>query len=277
MPGRLTSLDLPSVIRSGTTSASPWIDEPDEELEAFIEQVPVGRALDLGMGEGRNALWLAARGFEVVGVDLSPEVVAQADQRARERHLSIETHVADIRTFPIEPRTYSLILASAVLHFLLPREVRALARRIQEGLCPGGVLMASVFTVDDPGYEALQERRTEHLAENTYYVPEFGGPMHYFAPGELRGLFQGLEILYYAEERQLDTTHDLPHYHSGAFLVARRQRTHTMPGATPAATGSSTQPPLGGCRDARVRRFHRVNAADTERIDGGASNDQCLS
>jgi SAM-dependent methyltransferase len=203
-------------------SDSFWGDEPDEELEAFIDQVPVGRALDLGMGDGHNALWLAARGFEVVGVDRSPEAVALARQRARQRNLRIETHVADIRTFPIEPRSYTLILASAVLHFLLPEEARALACRICEGLCPGGVVMASVFTVDDPSYEALQERRTECLAPNTYYVPELDGPMHYFAPGELRELFQGLELLYYAEERHLDTTHDVPHYHSGAFLVARR-------------------------------------------------------
>jgi len=206
----------------GTATEPSWVDEPDEELKAFIDQVPVGRALDLGMGEGRNALWLAARGFQVVGVDLSAEAVTRAKRRARERGLVIEAHVADIRTFSIEPSSYSLILASAVLHFLLPAEVRDLARRIRAGLRPGGVVIASVFTVDDPGYEALQERHTEYLGEHTYYVPELGGPMHYFAKGELRALFSDLEVLYYAEERQLDTTHDLPHYHSGAFLVARR-------------------------------------------------------
>ena len=204
-----------------------WIDEPDEELEAFIDQVPLGRALDLGMGEGRNALWLAARGFQVVGVDRSEEAVARAQERARQRGLHLEAHVADIRTFPITPASYSLILASAVLHFLLPVEVRDLARRIQAGLQPGGVLIASVFTVDDPGYEALQERHTEYLGEHTYYVPEINGPMHYFAKGELCALFPELEVLYYAEERQLDTTHDLPHYHAGAFLVARRPPTPT--------------------------------------------------
>lgn len=211
-----------------TTTAEPlWFNEPDEELEAFIDQVPMGRALDLGMGEGRNALWLAARGFQVVGVDRCAEAVARVKGRAQQRGLAIETHVADIRTFPIPPSTYSLILAAAVLHFLLPAEVRDLARRIQAGLQPGGVLIASVFTVDDPGYEALQERRTAYLGEHTYYVPELGGPMHYFAKGELRALFPDLEVLYYAEERQLDTTHDLPHYHAGAFLVARRRLTPT--------------------------------------------------
>lgn len=195
---------------------------PDELLEEFIDDIPEGRALDLGMGEGRNAVWLAERGFDVVGVDLSAAAVKAAEQLARERRVCLEAHVADIREFEIEPESYTLILASAVLHFLMPAEICELADRIKAGLQPGGFVIAHVFTVDDPGYEALQERREALVAERTFFVPELKSPLHYFAFGELRSLFEDLEILHYAEERQLDLSHDYPHYHAGAFLMARK-------------------------------------------------------
>lgn len=195
---------------------------PDELLEDFIEEIPVGRALDLGMGEGRNALWLAERGFHVVGVDISAATVETVQRLACERGVAVETHVADIRNFEIESESYALIVASAVLHFLLPDEIREIANRIKAGLQPGGFLIAQVFTVDDPGYEALQERRATLIAERTFFVPELDSPLHYFAFGELRSLFDELDALYYAEERHIDTSHDYPHYHAGAFLVARK-------------------------------------------------------
>lgn len=197
------------------------LDEPDELLEEFIDEIAVGRALDLGMGEGRNALWLAERGFDVVGVDVSTTAVETAQQLACERRLTLETHVADIREFEIKPESYVLVMVSAVLHFLLPDEIRGLADRIKAGLQPGGFVIVSVFTVDDPGYEALQEQGAALIAQNTFLVPDLGGSLHYFAFGELRRLFDELEILHYAEERHLDTSHDDPHYHAGAFLVAR--------------------------------------------------------
>lgn len=197
-------------------------DGPDELLEEFIDEIPVGRALDLGMGEGRNAVWLARRGFSVIGVDSSTTAVEIAQRLARRRGVDVETHVGDIRDFEIDPESYTLILASAILHFLLPEEVRRLADRMKAGLRPGGFVIAHAFTVDDPGYEALQEQRATLIAERTFFVPELDSPLHYFDFGELQGLFDDLEILYYAEERHLDTSHDLPHYHAGAFLVARK-------------------------------------------------------
>lgn len=198
-------------------------DAPDELLEEFIDVIPLGRALDLGMGDGHNAVWLAGRGFRVVGVDLSPAAVDAAQRLAAERGVALETHVADIREFKIEPDCYALVLASAALHFLRPQGIRELAGRIKAGLRPGGVVVAHVFTVDDPGYAALQEEGTPLVAERTFFVPEIEGLLHYFASGELRSLFEGLEIVYYAEERHLDSSGDEAHYHAGAFLVARRR------------------------------------------------------
>ncbi|MFQ5593439.1 MAG: class I SAM-dependent methyltransferase [Anaerolineae bacterium] len=197
-------------------------DAPDGLLEEFIDVIPIGRALDLGMGEGQNAVWLAEHGFRVVGIDLSPVAVGAAQRLAHEHGVVLETAVADIREFKIEPDCYTLVLASAVLHFLRPEEIRELAGRIKAGLRPGGFVVAHVFTVDDPGYAALQDQGASVVAERTFVVPEIEVILHYFAFGELRSLFKGLEIVYYAEERHLDSSGDDAHYHAGAFLVARR-------------------------------------------------------
>jgi tellurite methyltransferase len=195
----------------------------DELLEAYIDAIPTGRALDLGMGEGDNAVWLARRGFRVIGIDRSASAVDAANDRAQSAGLPLETHVIDIQDFKIEPGRYALILAAAVLHFLLPDDARRLAGRIKAGLQPGGVVIVSVYTVDDPGYEAFQEGREPLIDTGTFYVEHLGGPLHFFGMGELRDWFEDLEILHYAEERHMDLEHGLPHYHSGAFLVARRR------------------------------------------------------
>lgn len=195
---------------------------PDELLEEFIREIPVGRALDLGMGDGSHAVWLAERGFAVVGVDASAPAVDAARSLASERRVTLETHVADIREFKIEPGSYTLVLALAVLHFLLPQEARELSARIIAGLEPGGFVIAHVFTLDDPGYDALREQGAPLIAENTYLVPRLGQPLHYFAFGELRSLFDELDVLHYTEERHLDSSQVPAGYRAGAFLVARK-------------------------------------------------------
>ena len=60
---------------------TPWdSDEPDPALVATVEAgtIPAGRALEVGCGTGTNALWLAARGFDVLGVDVSPLAIDRA-------------------------------------------------------------------------------------------------------------------------------------------------------------------------------------------------------
>lgn len=59
-----------------------------------------GPLLDLACGTGRMALRLAAQGYQVTGVDITPEMIAWAHQKAAKQAISIEWVVADARTFP---------------------------------------------------------------------------------------------------------------------------------------------------------------------------------
>jgi len=198
--------------------------EPDEALAEHIGLARVGRALDLGAGDGDHALWLAGRGFEVEVVDTDAAALRRAEQRAFRLRLRLQAFLADMADFPILPAIYDVIVATASLHFLPPERAARLAPRIVVGLAPGGVLYVTVLTTDDPGYAALRRAGVAEVAPNTFDVSEGGTPesLRYFAPGELRGLFSDLEVVHYAEERYLRPGAE-PGYNAAAALVARKR------------------------------------------------------
>ncbi|MFN8474477.1 MAG: methyltransferase domain-containing protein [Anaerolineae bacterium] len=195
----------------------------DEALEMYESQLPVGHALDLGTGDGDHALWLAARGYEVEGVDVDARALRRAELRARRLHLWLQTFQADARDFPILPDSYDLIVAAALLHFLPPDSLPDLASRIAAGLRPGGCVYASVLTTDDPGYAILRGSGEPEVAPNTFDVADMGiGPtLHYFGKGELRALFSTLDVVHYAEERHLRPGSEQG-YNAAAVLLARK-------------------------------------------------------
>lgn len=196
----------------------------DEALELHEGQLPIGHALDLGVGDGDHALWLAARGYEVEGVDVDARALRRAELRAKRLHLWLQTFQADACAFPILPDSYDLIVAAALLHFLLPDGLPALAARIVAGLKPGGYVYASVLTTDDPGYSMLRASGAPQIAPNTFDTVDLGvGPtLHYFRKGELRALFPMLDIVHYAEERTLRPGSEQG-YNAAAVLLARKR------------------------------------------------------
>ena len=107
-----------------------------EELAAL----PPGRAIDLGTGEGRNAIWLAERGFTVTAVDFSQVGLARAAGLAAERGVSVDWVHADLLDYQPAPGRYDLVL---IAYIQLPADrLTALARAAASALAPGGTLLA---------------------------------------------------------------------------------------------------------------------------------------
>ena len=105
---------------------------------------PRGRVLCLGEGEGRNAAFLAAQGFEVVAVDLSTVGLAKAARLARERGVAITTVQADLAQYALGRAAWDGIV-SIWCH--LPPPLRARVHRDVVGaLRPGGVFMLEAYT-----------------------------------------------------------------------------------------------------------------------------------
>jgi tellurite methyltransferase len=115
---------------------------PAQFLVENLALLPRGRALDIAMGAGRNAVYLAGMGFTVAGVDISSESVAEAEKLARDQGVSIQTQVADLeKDYRIAPETYDLIICFNYLQ-------RSLFPQIKAGLKSGGFLVYETFTVD---------------------------------------------------------------------------------------------------------------------------------
>jgi len=134
-----------------------------------------GKALDVAMGTGRNALYLASLGFEVIGIDISPVAVERCRQEAERRGLKVTPILADLQSYQLPKEKYGLII-----NFYY--RDRSLSPRLVEALKPGGVLVFETFTIDQ-------------LA--------FGwGPSNQdwlLRPGELGTMFPSLETLLYRE------------------------------------------------------------------------------
>lgn len=117
------------------------------EPNSFLAQnakILVGPVLCLAEGEGRNAVFLASLGLDVLGVDGSEVGLAKAQKLAATRGVSIRTEVADLATYePPENFFGSVVAISAHL----PSEVRKrLHRLVERALKPGGIILLEAYT-----------------------------------------------------------------------------------------------------------------------------------
>ena len=120
-----------------------WGLEPNRFVRAQCERLPIGRAVDLACGEGRNALWLARMGWKALGLDFSAVAIERAQALTEKERPStaarLTWQVADVTTTPIKPGAYDLALIS-YLH-LPPDQNAAVFRSAAHGLAPRGRLI----------------------------------------------------------------------------------------------------------------------------------------
>ncbi len=165
-----------------------FVAKPDENLASYVDRglITPGRALDLGCGPGRNALHLAALGFQVDAVDLSPTAITWAEERAREAGADIRFHCGDAFALAGKELTgpYDLIYDSGCFHHLPPHR-RISYRALLDGvLAPGGHLGLTCFAAGAMGSE---------LPDAAFYGESgLGGGLAY-TPEALRWIFSDLE------------------------------------------------------------------------------------
>ncbi|HEY2521856.1 MAG TPA: methyltransferase domain-containing protein [Streptosporangiaceae bacterium] len=117
-----------------------WGSGPNCFVAEELAALPPGRAIDLGTGEGRNAIWLAERGFTVTAVDWSQVGLARAAGLAALRGVSVEWVHADLLDYRPAPGAYDLVL---IAYIQLPAgRLTELARAAAAALAPGGTLLA---------------------------------------------------------------------------------------------------------------------------------------
>lgn len=118
---------------------SLWSLTPNRFLVAETEDLRPGKALDLACGEGRNAIWLAERGWQVTAVDYSEVAIEKARRRAAEEHVEVDFHVQDLLAFEPDRRAYDLVV---VLYLQIPAaERRQVLAAAAEAVALGGTLL----------------------------------------------------------------------------------------------------------------------------------------
>ncbi len=120
-------------------------------LQEVLPQLPQGTALGLGEGEGRNAVFLAEHGFDVLGVDASAVGLAKAQALAAHKGVTIRTEVADLLHYVLPPQHYDVI---TLIFCHLPQPLRTeVFQQAIDGLKPGGMLVAVLYNPAQRQYQ----------------------------------------------------------------------------------------------------------------------------
>ena len=162
------------------------------------------RVLDLGCGEGRDSVFFAEQGSQVTGLDSSPEGLEKASRLARGRNVTVRWIREALPRLPVEG-PFDLVYSCGSLHYVAREERALLFHRLHRLTAPGGGQAHVVFT-------------------DRHIHPEKGEVVDYFAPGELRALFEGWTVLASREGVIACAGDGRPHVHSVEEVFARRPR-----------------------------------------------------
>jgi SAM-dependent methyltransferase len=166
-----------------------WSAEPNRFVEAEVGDLTPGRALDLAAGEGRNAIWLAERGWRVTAVDFSKVACEKATALATARGVQVEVVEADVTTYEPDDAAFDLVVV-AYLQTPAPDRAKWLGHA-RDALAPGATLLLVGHDRAnlDGGYGGPQD------------------PAVLTTPEELAAALDGLEVEKAGlVERRVDTT-----------------------------------------------------------------------
>jgi SAM-dependent methyltransferase len=169
-----------------------WSGNPNPQLVAEVASRPPGRALDVGCGEGADAIWLASRGWTVVAADISGVALDRAAQHARDSDPAaaerIEWRRVDLLARPPEPDSFDLVSAQFMQ---LPAELRTpLFTALAGAVRAGGMLLVV----------------GHHPSDLATGVPRPPMPEVFYTPGEIAGLLTGSWTINVCEARSRPAT-----------------------------------------------------------------------
>lgn len=151
------------------------------EVLAAAARVPPGKTLDLGCGNGRNSLYLAANGYSVTAWDKNPMSIANIERiKVAEELDNLEIATVDLNALSFEGE-YDFILSTVVMMFLEPQTIPGLIANMQRTTVPGGFnLIVAAMDTDD-------------------FPCTVGFPFA-FRAGELAEYYSGWEVVKYNED-----------------------------------------------------------------------------
>jgi len=184
-----------------------WSGRPNGRLVAEVAALKPGLALDVGCGEGADAIWLARNGWTVTAIDISDVAVSRAREAAERAGAAVEWVRGDALQAPFAAGSFDLV---SMQYPALPKAAgEAAVRALLETVRPGGLLLAVYHDLDDEHREHIKSRGVD--------------PADYFDADDLaRLLGDAFTIELHAAEPRIDPPPDNPHI-ADVVLRARRR------------------------------------------------------
>lgn len=146
--------------------------KPNDFLREHAHYLPPGRVLCLAEGEGRNAVWLAQRGYDVTAVDVSSRGLQKARRLAQDRKVRITTVCEDLATYLIKSNSWKGIVSIfAHVSLAVRRRVHA---SVLSGLAPGGVFLLEGYRPEQIGRGTGGPPDDERMLDLERLRPELG-------------------------------------------------------------------------------------------------------
>jgi len=183
-----------------------WSGRPNGRLVADVAALIPGRALDVGCGEGADAMWLAQRGWSVTAIDISQVAICRA-REASDPGRSVEWICGNALQTPLPARSFDLV---SMQYPALPKAAgEAAVRRLLDTVRPGGLLLAVYHDLDDAHREHMKSRGVD--------------PADYVDADDLgRLLGDGFTVELFAAGPRIDPPPGTPHV-ADVVLRARRR------------------------------------------------------
>jgi cyclopropane fatty-acyl-phospholipid synthase-like methyltransferase len=147
--------------------------DPNKFLASQRDRLKKGQsALAVADGEGRNGVWLAEQGLDVLSVDFSPAAQAKARALAAERHVALKTMLADVKAWDWEPERFDVVVG-ILIQFTKPSERTVMFRGFKTTLKPGGLVILQGYRVEQLQYKTGGPPFAENLYTEALLRREF--------------------------------------------------------------------------------------------------------
>jgi SAM-dependent methyltransferase len=142
---------------------APWdIGKPQPAFTAVADQV-TGPILDAGCGTGEHALYFAARGHTVVGIDFVDEAIGRARAKAAERSLAVKFLVKDATALAQWGERFASVIDCGLFHVFSDADRQCYVQGLAQVLEPGGRLFLLCFSDEEPGAEGPRRVSRQEL------------------------------------------------------------------------------------------------------------------
>ncbi|MGZ3768713.1 MAG: methyltransferase domain-containing protein [Bdellovibrio sp.] len=195
--------------RKYTENENYWGNEISRMALSILELYPPKdfrpKVLEIGCGEGSNAIYLAKNGYDVTAFDLSKTAIQKTNELASKSDVQIKTFVADVNEYaPCE--NFDIVFSSGTLQYLLPEKRKLFIDAIKSATNPGGIHVLHTFAYKPYILAAPDAEATEFL----------------WTSAELLSLYQDWKVEKFIEEIKSCNSSGIPHEHSHNRIWARK-------------------------------------------------------